>query len=248
MKIKETPWERRNLGVRSSVEYYLGQDDSEESIGEDVLHNTSYSYQVAHIPVGRIDVLNIMLQNGFQFSETKVEITADLKNLTAPKMYEHYCEKMSYHQADTGEAQKIYHAMERGVFETDKVSLDPYFDAHVAGRRYAYWTQDEIKAGQTFLYVVERMNEGIGFFALKKVSERMGESFLAGLFDRNMDFGLGFSVLYFPLVEAKRMGLRKVVSGVSSNNPDSLKMHLALGYQIKSMHYTLVKHVKKPED
>ena len=80
---------------------------------------------------------------------------------------------------------------------------------------------------------------------MKKSSERLGDSFLAGLFDKDKNSGFGFSVLYYPMVEAKRMGLKKMITGVSANNPDSVKMHLALGYQIKTMDYTLVKHIEE---
>ena len=239
MKVKETPWEKRNLGVDSSVEFYFEEHDEDVSL--DVLNDKSHSYQVAHIPVGKIALLNLLLKNGFQFSETKFELIADLKNVVLPKIFERFSEEVSYHEANQAETEKIYSMMKSGIFSTDKVALDPHFNAIIAGKRYAYWTEDEIKLDRAFIYMVTEKMTDIGFFVLKKSSERLGDSFLAGLF--NKDSGLGFSVLYFPMIEAKRMGLRKMITGVSSNNPDSVKMHLALGYQIKSMDYTLVKHV-----
>lgn len=244
MKIKETPWESRNLGVESSIELYFEGNDLVEELNSDVLNN-GRSYQVAHVPVGNIDVVNKLLRYGFSFAETKIELTADLKNLVLPSKFERFSEGLEYHTATNEEVDQIKAAMIGGVFSTDKVALDPYFNAGIAGQRYVYWTEDTVRAGVGFLYTVSRNDEPIGFFVLKKSSERLGDSFLAALFDKDKDSGLGFSVLYYPLVEAKRMGLKKMITGVSSNNLDSLKMHLALGYQIKAMDYTLVKHIEK---
>lgn len=246
MKIKETPWESRNLGIESSVEFYFEANDFDEELNSDVLHNRC-SYQVAHVPVGNIGVVNKLLQHGFSFAETKIELTAALKNLELPSVFKRFIEGLDYHVASEEEIEKINAAMIGGVFSTDKVALDPFFNASVAGQRYVYWTEDIVKVGAGFIYTVSRSDEPIGFFVLKKSSERLGDSFLAGLFDKAKNAGLGFSVLYYPMVEAKRMGLKKMITGVSSNNPDSVKMHLALGYQIKSMDYTLVKHVLKED-
>lgn len=246
MKKKETPWESRNLGVDSSVEFYFETSDSSDELNDDVLHN-HYSYQVAHIPVGNVAIVNKLLQHGFMFAETKIELTAELKTLELPHVFKRFSMGLSYHQATEEEVEKINAAMIRGVFSTDKVALDPYFDANIAGQRYIYWTSDIVKNGEGFYYIVSQDNAPIGFFVLKKESDCFGDSFLAGLFNKDKYSGLGFSVLYFPMLEAKRMGLKKMITGVSSNNPDSVKMHLALGYRIKNMDYTLVKHVMKED-
>ena len=43
--------------------------------------------------------------------------------------------------------------------------------------------------------------------------------------------------------EAKKKGFKKIVTGVSSNNIDSVKTHLFLGYSISNIEYIMVKHV-----
>ena len=240
MIIKETPWETRNLGVESSVEYYYELHDTDVS---DKVTRSEFTYQVAHGPVGRVDIVNSLLQNGFRFSETKIELTAELKNLTLPHTFQRFSEDLTYHRANTSELDTIFVKMREGIFDTDKVALDPYFNVQVAGKRYVLWTQDELDAARAFAHVVMVKEKAVGFFILKKASDRLGDSFLAGLFDKEKYGGFGFSVIYFPMVEARRMGLKKMITGVSSNNPDSVKMHLALGYQIKNMDYTLVRHI-----
>lgn len=243
MNIKETPWEKRNLGVESSVEFYIESEDCISTLSTSVLENRDYKYQVTHIPVGKVDILNEFLQHGFYFAETKIELIADLKKFSLSPAFERFSSLLDYHRVNKEELDMIYAKMRDGIFDTDKIALDPCFDAHIAGNRYALWTKDEILAGICSVYIVTQNDDRIGFFVLKKVNDRIGDSFLAGLFDKNYNVGLGFSVLYFPMEEAKRLNFKKIITGVSSNNPDSVKMHLALGYQIRAMNYTLVKHI-----
>ena len=151
---------------------------------------------------------------------------------------------LDYHRITAlSELDVIYESMRKGVFDTDKIALDPHFGSEKSGYRYYAWSKDLIEKDMAVPYMVTQEDRAIGYFILKKVSERMGDSFLAALFDNSNDNGLGFSVLYYPMLEAKKNGLKKMITGVSSNNPASLKMHLALGYQIKSLHYVMTKHI-----
>ena len=150
MNIKETPWELRNLGVESSIEFYFEVNDSVNELSTDVLKNSDYVYQVAHIPVGNINLVNKLLEHGFTFAETKIELTADLRNLELPKTFERFSKGLSYHKASEDEVERINAAMIGGVFSTDKVALDPYFSVSIAGQRYVYWTEDIVRAGGAF--------------------------------------------------------------------------------------------------
>ena len=243
MWIKETPWERRNLGVESSVEYYFELSDNAAALDPTMMHDEKNAYQVAHIPVGRTDIVNELIKHGFSFSETKFQLTADLRHNTLSDRFSRYIDSFNYHLADAEETELIYEKIREGIFSLDKIALDPHFDAHISGNRYVLWTNDVLEAGNSWLYIVKEENEAIGFFVLTRMNESIGESFLAGLFDKARTSGIGFSVLYFPMAEVKKLGMKKLLTGISSNNPDSLKVHLALGYQLKSMEYVLVKHI-----
>lgn len=244
MKILETPWEKRNLDV-NGVEFYFDQSDSLENITEQVLCDKIHNYQVAHFPVGRMDIHNKLNENGFLFAETKFELIADLKMLELPQIFSRYENMLQYHKIVTDKEKKeIYNAMKNGIFNTDKVALDSKFGLQKAGYRYATWVDQVIKEGSAIPYIVTCEEDNIGFFILKILEKKTGDSFLAALFNNDLYKGFGFSVLYYPMLQAKKMGMRKIKAGVSSNNPASLKMHLALGYQIKNLHYIMVKHLE----
>ena len=78
------PWEKKNLGV-NSVEFRFDGTEKIEEIGNDVLAETEFDYQLCRVPVGRMDIMYLLQENGFRFAETSFELSAGLKNLTLPK-------------------------------------------------------------------------------------------------------------------------------------------------------------------
>lgn len=242
MELIEQPWEKKNLGV-NSVEFRFDGKENLNEITDDILSNSKYDYQICRVPVGRMDIMYLLQEHGFSFAETSIELSADLKKLELPSVYARYIEAMDYHPASETELQLIQDSILSGVFDTDKISLDPYFGKKQAGIRFANWNMQEVEAGRASAYVVTMHDEPIGFFVDKTVSDKADYSLLAALYDKEKNSGVGFSVLYFPMLQSKLDGKRRITTGVSSNNPDSVRMHLELGYKIKEMNYVLIKHI-----
>lgn len=242
MELIEQPWEKKNLGV-NSVEFRFDGKENSNEITDDILSNSKYDYQICRVPVGRMDIMYLLQAHGFSFAETSIELSADLKKLELPSVYARYIEAMDYHPASETELQLIQDSILSGVFDTDKISLDPYFGKKQAGIRFANWNMQEVEAGRASAYVVTMHDEPIGFFVDKTVSDKVDYSLLAALYDKEKNSGVGFSVLYFPMLQSKLDGKRRITTGVSSNNPDSVRMHLELGYKIKEMNYVLIKHI-----
>lgn len=242
MRCIETPWEKRNLNV-NGIEYYFEEDDLAEDIGDKVLKDNIHDYQVVHLPVNKMDIHNKLNENGFIFSEVKFELKVNLENFELPTVLKRYTNYFSYYKIDdNNELEKVFDAIKKGVFDTDKVALDPFLGLQKSGNRYVMWSKQIIEEGIGIPYMVRYENNNIGFFILKKISNTIGDSFLAALFNNKKYNGFGFSVFYYPMLEAKKMGMKKMITGVSSNNSASLKLHLALGYQIKNLYYVMTKH------
>lgn len=242
MELIEQPWEKKNLGV-NSVEFRFDGKENLNEITDDILSNSKYDYQICRVPVGRMDIMYLLQAHGFLFAETSIELSADLKKLELPSVYARYIEAMDYHPASENELQLIQDSILSGVFDTDKISLDPFFGKKQAGIRFANWNMQEVEAGRASAYIVTMHDEPIGFFVDKTVSDKVDYSLLAALYDKEKNSGVGFSVLYFPMLQSKLDGKRRITTGVSSNNPDSVRMHLELGYKIKEMNYVLIKHI-----
>ncbi len=242
MEIIEMPWELNNLGV-SSIEFRFDGTEDIRQIDSSVYENQDYEYQVCRIPANCMDLAYFLQDNGFRYSETAFELSADLRKESLPGLYKNYLDMFDYHIADKDEILKVDEIIRRGVFDTDRIALDPFFDLEKSGRRFENWFAKELDAGSSKCYIVDAMSKDLGFFVLKENSNTEADSFLAALFDQK-DKGMGFSVIYYPLVQARKEGKKKIKTRVSSNNLNSLKTHLEIGYKLKHINYLFIKHVE----
>ncbi|MBE5871819.1 MAG: hypothetical protein E7294_11250 [Lachnospiraceae bacterium] len=235
----EQPWEKRNLGVRSA-EYRFESNDATGDIPKELTEGTPYDYIQCRIPAGRMDLVYCLQKEQFRFAETSLDLSADLRRLQLPKIYQTFEKELDYYKIDDREA--VYERIRQGIFDTDRIYLDPAFQKEQSGIRYANWCRQEVEAGTTQVYEVFCKENKIGFFALKEHSAKEADSLLAGLYEKQTAMGWGFAVLYYPMLQAKLEGKRRIVTTVSSNNPDSVRMHLRLGYEIRNLNYILIRH------
>lgn len=241
MKLKETPWEKRNLGVNSSAVMVFEESDTLETLHRSVTENECYEYQEATVPMGRIDLLNALINQGFRFAE--VAITTSMKpECVLPKAYQRRINDFSCHLADEDELCLIFDTIEREmIFQSDKISLNPRFGPEVASRRYGNWMKDEIRDINVCPYIITYCDKRLGFSIMKKRGNDVVDGLLSGLFNASRYSGLGIYLGYYTIEAARLMGAKVVKAHVSSNNLPVIKVNQLLGYQIEHMEYVLTK-------
>ncbi|MBR1986880.1 MAG: GNAT family N-acetyltransferase [Mogibacterium sp.] len=241
MIIKNTPWEKRNLGIASSVELIIEQHDNWSAVEKDI-SDRKEQYQVMHVPGGLTDVLINAQDLGFRMIETNIQLVRDLKKIELPQIYKRFEPHISYHIADSEETDYILSRISEGnMFTTDKVAKDPLLGSKKSGERYAFWTKDVLSGGAELLCMFYK-DKMIGFDVLVKKNDTTANAFLGGLFPEYNDSGLGFSIIYQITAYARDCGYKKIVTGVSSNNFPILKLHELLGYSTTGCTYCLIKH------
>ena len=243
MRILETVWEKRNLGV-NSVEFIFDGTESVKDITPDVYDNKLYDYQTCRIPVNHMEITYFLQEHGFRFAEAAFELAADLReDEQLSQVYRAFMSSFDYHRADPYEIDNIKSAMLDGIFLTDRIALDPKFSVRQSSIRYVNWFNDEIQAGTSTSYIVNMAGTPIGFFLLKNVSEAASDSLLGGLFNEDKYKGFGLPCAYFPVLQARNEGKKRITTRVSANNLNSVKVHLEVGYKIQKISYMLVKHI-----
>lgn len=242
MIYKLTPWEKRNLDVDSSVEFYVDQKDLWEDISDE-LGKHMESYQVMHVPGGNTDVLLNAPLAGFLPIEMNFQLTRKLDSLELPWIYKRFEPVISCNTATDAEKEKVLTAIrEGGIFSTDKVARDPCFGAPYAGRRYACWTQDVIDQGADLL-CMKYKGQIAAFDICVNKGNGVSEAFLGGILPEYRNSGLGFLTVYFVTKYAMEKGFKQIVTGVSSNNIPILKIHEMFGYSVDSVSYCMIKHM-----
>lgn len=240
LKLVEAVWEKRNLGV-SVVEVSLDSQDSLEEIGKVYNDLTSkYQYLVFRVPCNRCD-LSLQLQNlGCTFIETAITLSYDLKKFRVDEKYKMFCENCSWELMNDQDLIQLYDEIKSGIFETDRIYLDPYFSAEQAANRYIFWIQDLVKQN-LIPHKVIFDGETVGFFVNKPEGKKY-KGLLAGVYHKYLKSGLGFLVQYAGLTYEKSQNATYHFGNVSSNNLSVLKVCIELGGTIKDMQYILIKH------
>lgn len=243
MKIKEAPWEQRNLNV-VGCEFYVDRNESWDSIRESILCHPA-EYKVLHIESGNTDALTGAQRDGFAFVEMNIQLRAELSVLTVPKIFDRFIPHISYTFADEKQVEEVLSIVETGtMFTTDKVSVDPYFGSQMAGRRYSLWSMDVIQSGAKMM-LAKYKGMTVGFDILVNHGEDIVEAFLGGVLPEFANKGFGFAPLYLAIEASQKLGYKKMITGVSSNNLPILKIHEMFGFKTVDTSYALIKHEQR---
>ncbi|WP_156968078.1 hypothetical protein [Desulfobacter vibrioformis] len=239
MKIVNAVWEKRNLGVDCN-EITISPDDSLETI-KDEISKYETEYTVVKIPTGNIEALFLFQKLGYCFIETLTVCYHTGEDFNLNKIQKRILEKITYHKMNNDDIDHLFKEIKQGMFQTDRISMDPYFSTVQANQRYIYWINDELDRGSQ-LYKISYNCKDIGFFALKKLTDTEYFAFLSGNYLEYLSSGLGFCAFYCEVTEAKRQGAKRVVGSYSSNNRGTTAILLSIGHILRMQYYVFVKH------
>lgn len=239
MKIVDAYWEKRNLGV-DCVEVSIETTDDVTEIYSK-LKDIDVPYVVIKVPSGRMDIMFKLAEWGFVYVESLINFTHDLKDIELSGIYKRINQSVSCKKMHREEYALVFREIEKEIFSTDRISIDPLFGKKIAARRYINWINDECERNSE-IYEVLYKDQGIGFFTLKETEKGVFYPFLAGVYSDYATSGLGIYVIQKILEEAVRRDANKVSTYLSSNNLPVIKVHSSLGFVIADMKYVYIKH------
>lgn len=243
MKVIDAFWDTRSLGVKTGeIEF---QADDMLGDFQDVLHAMhTFQYIAAKVPTGRMDIVEALEDKGFAFAECSIELLVNLDQFELSGISKRFASKISCQKANEATKSRIYKEIEKGIFDTDRIFLDPKFANGLAAKRYINWIEDELARGGDVYHVYYKDQEA-GFFSYKEpIPGVEAWPFLAGLYDGFKTSGLGANIVVgIEAEEAKRRGCSRIRTYVSSNNMPILRIHQMLGYTINDIRYVFTRHI-----
>ncbi len=122
-----------------------------------------------------------------------------------------------------------------GMFDTDRVSLDPYLGLEISCKRYQNWCRDLFDNPNSFMVVGELDGEEycFGVYISQKNNSRI-KVVLCGIFEKYKKMGLGNTLL------DKNSPYKKTTS-TSSNNLAAFKIYQHDGLIVSEEKYVLRK-------
>jgi hypothetical protein len=241
MKITDAVWEKRNLDV-DAMEFEIAVADN-KSIVADILANEK-QYNVVKVPESKTEIMFELSANGYSFTECLISLRYNLRYFNEIRllpMQKRMMNSISYAKMSESDLDEMFAEIRSGLFFTDRVALDPYFEPNANGNRYAGWIGDSLKINATAYKLVYK-DKNIGFFVNREIEPGIYFPFLAGMYAKYQKPGFGLSAVYIPLKNCYELGGNAVSTGVSSNNLSVLKIHLMLGFTISHIQYVFVKH------
>ncbi len=245
MKITDARWEERNLGV-TCYELHVEMKDDFEKAKEMYFNLPKKEYMVARVPTMRSDFLEFFQEEGYTFIEAAVRLEHNMKEIPVPERILRVCNKCTWEKMGRDDLVELRNEIYKNIFKTDRVYLDPAFSKQQAARRYDFWIQDLINAGNV-PYKVMYNGETVGFYLYKEVEPNVFDGLLAGTYHAYEGAGMGYCVQYAGIKSALDKGARKYIGNVSASNLTVLKILLSIGFHIKTVEYVFIKHNKGDE-
>jgi hypothetical protein len=240
MKIIDAYWEKRNLDVDCKEIIFENSDDI-QSINQlyDIFENVGYI--VAKLPVARFDLYEKLTEAGFVYIESSINFRLNLKDAVLSPLQERLNKSITYATMDERDVAILYEEIEKGLFSTDRIYIDPHFSKDKAAYRYKNWISDELTHGSE-LYKIIYKQDTIGFFAFKEICSGTYYPFLSGLYNTYLNSGLGFTATRKSIEEALNREGTQISTYVSTNNLPSIRTCLQQGFICHDIKNIFVKH------
>lgn len=238
MKIINACWEKRNLGV-DAMEFIFEYGDTSEVIGE-ILSNEK-QYNVVKIPSTMMEMAFSIQPAGYSFIESSVEIELVLKDFSWKPDLQRFIEGVFSVPMDEADIAQLFNEIKCGIFNTDRIYLDPHFGLQQSATRYINWIRDELNRGSPlFKFVYE--GQGFGFVMIKDKQNGVYDALLGGVYHTWLNSPLAVNLVYQHVQVARKLGFKKCITHLSTNNPKSFRLQVACGGQIGGVEHVFVKH------
>lgn len=237
MKVINAFWEEKNLGVTTAEILIGNDDDAKETVFE--INKISKEYVVCKVPSDRSDILYLLQNNGFIYIEDQIEVEHNLHEVTRNRIMQRLYDSLEYREMTETDIDYLFDEISRGMFSSDRISLDPYFDKNLASQRYINWINDLINKG-AIPYLFMYKNDPAGFIILNKIDDNTYRSVLGGGYEKYRKSGLGVVLKEMEIVGS--LGGKRVVTSVSSNNANQVKALIINGFVPMKIEHVLVKH------
>ena len=180
---------------------------------------------------------------GYTFVEllnTTTKKTSSLPPLHGLK--QRFFQNLNIKEIDKNSSSLVFDNFENDLFQTDRISVDPFFKLDQTGIRYVGLINDVLE-NEGVLSGLYLKNELVGFYTYKVESCELMKFQIGAIFNKFKNLGFGYFLNYFQLLEAQQLGVASVSTTYSSNNLAARKVHESLNYLISCQEYVFVKHL-----
>lgn len=240
MKIVDAFWEQDNIGLKT-VELTFG--DGQEPLPDGLLNG--YEHAVAKVPATNLAQTHLLEAEGFRFVETQLSLGKRLREVRFDPRVAAFAKSFAYCPVETPEGfAAICEQVGKGLFDTDRIYLDPALGPELSARRYLRWMNTMFLNPARFRFFTLReqaSGKDVGFVCMDLSNPEAYRGVLAGIYEDFKNAGLGFLIIYFPLSYAREQGCSYYRTAISTNNLAVLNLYTFFAFQVEGCYTVLRK-------
>ena len=246
MKIINATWEKRNLGC-DAYEIQIERKDLKNfssMMSELKKQDFSGAYVTVKMPVGNLEALHALEDDGFRFMETQYKIKNKIAYYQHPRGFMSVLKDVELETIIKKEDQweKFILKLTPELFTTDRIYLDPVLNINMSAMRYQNWMRDLVGKEDTKLIIIKYRKKAFGFHLFRCDYENgILDGILGGIFPEFKNTPLGF-IWYAVIYEyGKQNGFSFFEGAFSSNNLSVFKLFMQSGSSCYDTSYVLRK-------
>ena len=233
MRIIEANWEKVNLG-KNTFEIEFFPEDNPIDISPSKLPG---ELNYIKIKTFNHNLMKLLSLYGYTFCESQLSFTKSLRRFDGNSEEFPMVDLFEVNEIHSDEDLEMLLAeVNRGIFTTERIALDPEFGQLVANLRYANWIRSIYEGNSAKIFVLKIKDESrkVGFF-INSNQGKVCNIILGGIYTEFLDRAIGHVFVYHSLVQAKLAGAKTVKVKVSSNNPAMINIYSSIyGFQLVS--------------
>lgn len=218
MVITNAIWDTKNTGLKTCEILFEAYDTFQTYLDADI--EKKYDFSVIKIPVGNLGIVHKMEDYGYRYLENQITISFEVDQLEEISgKWKRSLSGLTYDPiSEIGQIESIIKEVDNKMFENDRFSLDPSWDANISSLRYVNWIRDIFEKKIANFYLMRKEGNDIGFFTIKHISKLISSCPIAGIYNDYKSHGYFFGLAWFWLEESRKLGYKKLVTSISTNN------------------------------
>jgi hypothetical protein len=215
-------WDEKITGLKT-CEVVFGKGDSIQTYLNACIEK-NFKFSVVKIPVGNLKLVHQLEDIGYRYLENQLVLSfnvGQLEHINAvwKRLFNGFSYKLLTNKQ---ELESIAIQVNDKMFEADRYSQDPFWNEDLSSKRYVNWIDELFVSNQARFFMMEKNGREVGFFAIKKETDKTNSCPIAGIFNKYQFSGYIFVLVWYILAISKDMGVNKFITSISSNNRNLL--------------------------
>lgn len=238
MKVVNALWEFPNLGLRT-VEITLDKGDPLPSMST----TSGFQHVVVKVPITELATIHALEADGFHLAESQFTVSRATQGRLCDDVTERFAKQVKTSSANDDPAkQAIFAAIRGGLFNSDRIYLDPKLGPELSAKRYENWVSQMMAAPNNVRVHVLRLTKNgipVGFTSLRAEDEHAAQIVLAGIFSEYHDRGFGAAMIYWSLQIARELGKGIARTSISASNLRMFGLYSHFDFNFDACHAVL---------